>query len=336
MTGQRVLLAGVVSRTHLLYAASWLREQQSLGRTVSDVLVRAPRPFLGRIRVTAEECIEMLSDAVEAPVRVEDVSSAPPASAGGGPDGRVLLCVGAPALRQLLPALRASRSMPRIVVVDEGIGSYGDRATRAAAYRRNGSSWIWSQVRAGVVSAGHRLLTREHWGTYRRTAGGWQLNEAVAAEFRRRLGGEPSAPGLCVLLTQPWPALGVMTEQAYRAHIDEVDRACRDAGLRLAVRPHPADSATSYLGLTVLPHDVPAELDRLVVEADVVLGAASTALLNIAAFYGTRCLRLDAPELAVLDGQLGADQAALLDTFLPAPRLVRDLDLARRRTDPST
>lgn len=321
MTARVVLLTGVVSRTHLLYAASWLREQQRVGRPVREVAVRAPRPFLGELRVTTDECLRVLSEAVAAPVRME--RAAEWTTNGGGPS--ILLCIGAPALRQVFHAVRSGRRVPHVVVVDEGLGSYGDRTTRAAAYRRNGDSPLWSRVRAIAVALGRDRLTHERWATYVRSADRWHVNVAVADEFRRRVAGRPPGPGTAVLLTQPWPALGAMSESAYRSHVEEVARQCDEAGLDLVIRPHPADSVDRYRALRVMTHDLPAELDRGVIEADVVLGAASTALLNLAAFHGTRCVRVRPDELRAMDEQLGADQAAVLDTFLPPPLAPADL-----------
>jgi hypothetical protein len=95
-----------------------------------------------------------------------------------------------------------------------------------------------------------------------------------------------------------------------------VDRATEAAGLALVVKPHPWEPAEVYRGLTVLEGG-PAELERPVVEAELVIGANSTALLNVAAVHGTRVARVVVPQLARLDAALGARQRSLLDAFLP-------------------
>ena len=61
----------------------------------------------------------------------------------------------------------------------------------------------------------------------------------------------------------------------------------------------------------------PAELDRQVVGARLVLGGNSTALLNLAAVHRTPAVRVMVPELAPLDAALGSRQRSLLDAFLP-------------------
>lgn len=312
----RVLVAGVRSRTHLVYAASWLRAQATRGHDTQRVGVLPTGDFLGRPRVSAADSMELLGSATRGAVETDaDVTSV--AAATGAPV--TLLCIGAPALRLILPAITASRRIPRVVVVDEGLGSYGDATTRRAAYRRNGGSRVWSRVRAGAVSLGRRVLTGEEWLTYRETPRGWSLNEDIADEFRHRVTGDPPPPRTAVLLTQPWPQLGVLGEPAYLSHLERVRLACADAGLQLTLRLHPADSAERYAGFQVSSSLRPAEMDRAVIDAAVVLGASSTALLNVAAFYGTRCARVRPPEVATLDGQMGHRQRSLLDAYLPAP-----------------
>lgn len=311
----RVLVAGVRSRTHLVYAASWLRAQATRGHDAEHVGVLPTGDFLGQPRVSAADSTLLLGSATRGTV----VTDAGLASVGSATGARVtLLCIGAPPVRLLLPAIAASRQIPRIVVVDEGLGSYGDTATRRAAYRRNGGSRAWSLVRAGTVSLGRRVLTSEEWLTYDQTHRGWSLNEDVADEFRHRVTGDSPPPRTAVLLTQPWPQLGVIDEPAYLAHLEKVRLACSTAGLHLTLRLHPADAAERYTGFRVATSTSPAEMDRGVIDAAVVMGASSTALLNIAAFYGTRCVRVQPPELAPLEAQLGPRQRSLLDAYLPA------------------
>jgi len=72
-------------------------------------------------------------------------------------------------------------------------------------------------------------------------------------------------------------------------------------------------------------HRGPAELDPDVVGATLVIGATSTALLNIKALYGTRVIRVVAPELTHLDHELSPGQRSLLDAFLPPARPVTTL-----------
>lgn len=74
-----------------------------------------------------------------------------------------------------------------------------------------------------------------------------------------------------------------------------------------------------------MPHSGPAELDPDVAGATVVIGATSSALLNIKALFGTPAIRVVTPELSHLDAQLSARQRSLLDAFLPPARPVAAL-----------
>ena len=96
------------------------------------------------------------------------------------------------------------------------------------------------------------------------------------------------------------------------------------------LRPHPSESPARYRGFALTAGTGPAELDREVTEASVVVGSNSTALLNLAAVHGTRAVRVTAPELAPLEAALTDRQRTLLDTFLPPPVSVDGLPSALR------
>jgi hypothetical protein len=217
-----------------------------------------------------------------------------------------------------------------VVVVDEGIGSFGDVRARREAYRRQGGRGAWPAVRAAVVSTGHHVLTGVHWSLYRRAERGWQVVPEVAEEFRLRVDGSAPVRGVAVYLTQPWPDIGVMSERTYLDHLSAVRDACAREGLALVVRPHPSESPARYRGFVLTAGTGPAELDREVTEASVVVGSNSTALLNLAAVHGTRAVRVTAPELTPLEVALTERQRTLLDTFLPAPVSVDGLPSALR------
>ncbi|MGL5862681.1 MAG: hypothetical protein ACRCY9_15625, partial [Phycicoccus sp.] len=153
----------------------------------------------------------------------------------------------------------------------------------------------------------------------------WRVVPEVAAEFRAGLGGTPAPEGSAVLLTQPWVELGLLPAAGYAAHVDAVARACAARGLQLRVRAHPAEDPGRYSGLDVADGAGPAELDRAVTTASVVLGADSTALLNTAAVHGTPAVRVSVPGLEHLAAGLGARQRRLLDAYLPRPRHPADL-----------
>jgi hypothetical protein len=132
---------------------------------------------------------------------------------------------------------------------------------------------------------------------------------------------------LAVYLTQPWVELGLVTEHAFGEHLRQVAQACADAGLELAVRPHPAERGGRYAVWHELGRDRPAELDPAVLAAAVVIGTDSTALLNLAAVLGRPALRVSLPQLRHLENGLGIRQRALLDTFLPPPVDARRRDV---------
>ncbi|EWT01156.1 hypothetical protein N865_11525 [Intrasporangium oryzae NRRL B-24470] len=331
-TRVRVILSGVRSVTHLVYAASWLRHLLAETTVPVEVVVLDVGAGFGRARVDERQVRDYLPEdprlTVTTEVRREHWEATPGVA-------RVLLSIGAPGTRawgRLVVTGRGRR--PRVVVVDEGIGSFGDRRTRRDAYRRQGGRGPWPAVRAGVVTAAHRLLTDVHWSLYERVDGRWEVVADVAAEFRRRLSGVAADPGSAVYLTQPWPDIGVMSEPAYLAHLAAVRDACAAHGVGLLLRPHPSEDRSRYAGFALSEGTVPAELAREVAEAPVVIGSNSTALLNLAAVHGARAVRVTAPELEPLEAELSERQSTLLDAFLPASVPVAGLRAALDRGHP--
>lgn len=301
-----VVVTGVRSRTHLVYVASYLRTLPA------DATVRYLEggSFLAAT-VSRDDVTEAL------PLPVEFVDSA----AGLVPKGEVTyVAVGAPGLRPLA-ALRRSDPRRRIttVVVDEGLGTYGDWRTRRAAYLRQGGSRVRSTVRAAAIATGIRTLTSLRWPLYRKEAD-WSVFEPVAAEFRRALGPIDPAqyePRRAVLLTQPWVDLGLVRAEDYARHVDALAAQQRTEGRQFVVRPHPAEAPGRYAGYTTLPVGVPAELDPAVVTADLLIGASSTALLNLAALHDRPVLRVLPPGTEALEAALNDDQRSLLARYLP-------------------
>ncbi|MGL5928644.1 MAG: hypothetical protein ACRCY8_06895 [Dermatophilaceae bacterium] len=324
----RVVVAGVRSTTHLVYAASWLRHAADDGarqEIVVDDL--GSRPFLGRDRVDPSDAVRLLS--LDGRLDVRPAGSSVGSSAWWAAEGgeeRVLLSVGAPAtkawarMRAAAPGRR-----PGVVVVDEGLGSYGDWRTRRAAWGRQGVREPWRTVRALALAGAGRVLTDVRWALYAADRRGWRVVPEVAGEFRAWLTGAPASTGTAVLLTQPWVELGLLPADEYAAHVDAVARACATHGLHLRVRAHPAEDVGRYTGFDLADGAGPAELDRAVTTAAVVLGSDSTALLNTAAVHGTPAVRVSVPGLEHLAAGLGARQRRLLDAYLPAPRHPDDL-----------
>lgn len=320
----RVTLSGVRSTTHLVHAASYLRDLAGRGAPAITVDYLGSGRFLGRDNVAQEDARRLLG--VDGLVRVREPRGRERWSARPG-ERRVYLSVGVPGIKPYLRLVAGDPARrPRVVVIDEGIGSYGDWRTRRAAWRRQGGREPWPTVRAGAVSAADRLLTDERWALYEEGADGtWRVVDQVAEEFRRLTRGPGGAAGRAVFLTQPWVDLGLVREASYLSHIEAVAASCDTAGLRLEVRPHPAERAERYAGFDVARGGGPAELDRGVATAVVVLGADSTALLNVAAVHARPALRVGMPELDHLQAGLGPRQRRLLDAFLPPARPPREL-----------
>lgn len=320
----RVTLAGVRSATHLVHAGSYLRHllHRSPGEVVVDYL--GSGSFLGRDNVRPDHVTAFLPDDPRVVVRrPEGDDDANRAGAGGTHPGehRVLLSVGAPGIKPYLRLVAGARTRPEVVVVDEGIGTYGDWRTRRDAWRRQGGREPWPTVRSWAVTGAGHVLTDLRWALYEQVGGSWRVVPEVAAGFAdASVTPAPAASGArAVYLTQPWVELGLVTEDAFRAHLGQVAAACADVGVAFAVRPHPAERGGRYAAWPELARELPAELDPAVVGAGVVLGTDSTALLNLAAVQGRPALRVTLPELQDLECGLGSRQRSLLAAFLPPP-----------------
>src|SRR5262245_24303582 len=204
----RVTLSGVRSVTHLVYAASYVRHL--LDHTHVPVEVGVVSSGSGRVGAAVAPDVVIGTLPTHERLRVTTGVGADHFEVVAG-RFRVLLSIGAPGVRAWTRMVRAGHGRrPHVVVVDEGIGSYGNARTRRAAYQREGGRSWWPWVRAGVVATGHRVLTDIHWSLYRESRGVWAVVPEVAEEFRRRL------PDLseddrtrAVYLTQPWPEIGI-------------------------------------------------------------------------------------------------------------------------------
>lgn len=306
----RVHVAGLASRTHLVYAASYLRHL--LRRTTGPVQVVA-RPsggFRGRNPLTDADVRRGLPrDPLLAPVDAAERAA---------PGTRtVLLSVGVPGIKPWLRLLGAEHRRVWVVVCDEGLGTYGDFATRRAALRREGGAEPKASVIAAARTGADRVLTDQRWRLYAPDGRGWRVEDEVAAEFRRTVTRSGTPRRTAVYLTQPWVELGLISAAGYRRHLDAVGAACTAAGLRLQVRPHPVEDPAHYAGLDLITGPVPAELDARVVDAAVVLGGPSTALLNLAAVHGVPAVWLRLPEAGAVEAGMNGRQRGLFHAFVP-------------------
>ncbi|QGF23573.1 hypothetical protein [Raineyella fluvialis] len=310
-----VTLSGVRNRTHLVHIASYVRHLLATRR--GEIVVRSlgTGGFLGRTTVSDADIASFLP---EDPRLTVVTDPDPRALAPERGVDWVYLAVGAPGIKPWARMVaHQPQHRPRVVVVDEGLGTYGTWRTRRDAWVRQGGGRVWPTVRAAAVSTAVARLTDERWALYLREAGAWRVNELVADEFRRRVPAPDPRADRAVYLAQPWVAMGLWPAADYRAHLRTVGAAVTAAGLDFVIRPHPADPDDLYQDLPVAYGNGPAEMDPDVVSARVALGATSTALLNLAALYGTTAVRVRHPRIAHLDRELGPDQRSLLAQFVP-------------------
>ncbi|SDB80608.1 hypothetical protein GA0111570_102399 [Raineyella antarctica] len=344
-----VTLSGVRSRTHLVHVASYVR--QLLTTRTGALVVRSlgTGGFLGRTTVTAEDVVAFLPDDPRLDVRTDPD---PHTLAPGTDVDWVYLAVGAPGIKPWARMVaHQPLHRPRVVVVDEGLGTYGTWRTRRDAWVRQGGGRVWPTVRALAVTGAGRLLTDERWPLYLHTphpartgpgstagtsaAGGpaWTVNPLVAEEFRRRTPAPATLADRALYLAQPWVAMGVLDAADHRHHLQAVQAAVRAAGLDFVIRPHPADPDGMYEGFPVALGTGPAEMDPDVVGSRVVLGTTSTALVNLAALYGTHAVRIRHEALGHLDDELGPDQRSLLEQYVPRTATAAGLSAAIRALD---
>lgn len=323
----RVVLTGVASVTHLVYAASYLRNMLRHGDFRITLVDTGARAFLGRVNVAPDDVRTILPQ----DPRLEIIRPEGEARWSADPgDARIYLTVGVPGIKPWLSQVRADpRRRPRVVVIDEGIGSYGSFRTRRDAWRRQGGREPWPTVRSLAVTGADLILADERWSLYETDGSGRAyVVDVVAREFRDRVRGRPDPARRAVFLSQPWADMGLVDEGAYLDHIREVRGAVEAAGLAFQLRPHPAERPERYRDLPVMTGRGPAELDAEVVSAAALVGASSTAQLNLAAVHGIPSCRVAPPEVAALDCRLSPLQRALLTTF--ASPLLGTAELQRR------
>lgn len=309
----RVWVSGVRNPTHLVYVASWLRSQPGSAVGVIDA-----GGFIARGLVQHDDVRRWLGGVPGVEVTLTDAPT--------GETPRAYVAVGVAGIKPWL-ALRRANPLARlpVIVVDEGLGSYGTVRSQFAAQVRQGGRPARQAAKVAARSAA-RVLTSTRWSLYRHTDDRWAVNAAVADEFRRV---QPAPSGRVVYLSQPWPALGVTSRERYLGHLHQVQDAVASQGRELIIKPHPAENPRDFTdaGLAVHETRTPAELDPEVIGAHAVLGTQSTALLNLASVHGRPALRVHFGDLDGLEAALSRRQASLLRAFLPPPVGVGDLSL---------
>lgn len=299
----RVTVSGLRTGVHGVYVTSWLRHALAAGACEISIVK------LNSTEHAGAEFDERV--AVEFPdVRVGKEH----------PEGRgrhAFVSIGSPAIAAWT-RFRVSRSAWPLhtVVVDEGIGSYGNVTTRRSALRREGTREPMATVRASARYAAQRVLADERWCLYRFVHGGWQLDDRLAAEFRRvRPSGALS--DCVVFLTQPWVDRGLITESAYLQYLRQIAEEVIRAGVEFRIRPHPTERTSRYSGFHLLRSELPAELDPDVLSARLLLGETSTALLNLAAVHDVPAARVVGPLASLRSIELSRTQESLFGQFVP-------------------
>lgn len=313
--------AGVASRAHLTYGTAWIRRQVQLTGEPLSLRMMGSRTFFGGQEITPDDVAAELEGL---PVDVEGWDGRKPPK-----DARLwMLSTGAVGIKPYLRLRAKTLRLMHVIVLDEGIGTYGNLATRKQAMRRQGVKEPWLSVRAAAVASATEMLTSARWPLHVKEDGVWALNRHIADEFRRRAPSPDRSADRAVFLSQPWPELGVMSEDRYAEHVAEVARAAESAGLEFAVLPHPGEPSARHTRWRVTSDDTLAEFNPVALGARVLLGASSTAMLNLASIHGIPALRVGTPELTQLDHQLAPDQASLLGQYA-APNLTPP-ELGRR------
>lgn len=312
----QVVVTGVQARAHLLHIAAWLRKALEENSEPIHVHYVRSGPFMGKVVHEHHVRAALPRDA-----RVTlEITDTPTWSRPGRKI--VLLCVGAPGIK---PWTRLRKANPvsriRVVVTDEGLGSYGDWRTRRAAWQRQGVPEPWRSVRTAAVSSAVRGLTTERFAMYD-ARHDWALEPHIAQEFRRGIERDRVSDRV-VVLTQPWVEFGVLKQRDYLAFIGEVASVVRSEGARPVIKPHPVEKLEKYSGLQVWSSRQIAERDPRVVRARAVVGGTTTALVNLKALHGVPAARISVPGLEYLDEGLGRQQQQLLEHYLPPVADVR-------------
>lgn len=323
-----LVVTGAKSRTHLVHIAAYVRRllDDSSDATLTLSFVPTGR-FLTAPAVTLDDARAVLPH--DGRLRL----------VGGMPGWRfddgaraVYVSVGAPGLRTLAPLRRANgRRRIRIVVTDEGIGTYGSWATRRDALTRQGIPAANAGAKAALLVVSSRVLTSRRWAAYRRMEDGWSVCPDIADEFRRHTGAvHPGTSSDAIILTQPFVDLALVSEQRYVAYVEQLVESARSVGLEPVVRPHPAENAARYAHLPLMAGRGVAELDPAVVGAAAVIGGPSTALVNLASMHGAHVVWVSEPSLGHLDTDVSQAQREIFATFLGQPAALADVSARLR------
>lgn len=308
---KQLIISGAKSRSHLVYLASYLRTIVGKDDAVTAFFLPLP-PFLHADAVTLEDARAAFPDGLVIKEGLADWSAQ---------DETTYICVGAPGirvLRTLTKAMGRKVSSLRIVVVDEGIGSYGDMRAALAARLRQGEKLPVAALKA-ALGAGLRHVPAQRWATFVKKGEHWGLNAKVVAEFSRYASESEVRSNEAVILTQPFVDMKLTSEEAYLNYVSKLAAAAKENGLRPVVRPHPAERPGRYKDFAVMDDIGTADLDPQVLQAAVCMGGPSTALINVAAMGGVPVVWTSAPGLEFLDTDVSSAQQEIFSTFLGLP-----------------
>jgi len=220
---------------------------------------------------------------------------------------------------------------PRIVLTDEGIGSYASTRMWIASRRLNdpGAQVSWM---AEVRYAGSRLMAwtaeraqpTERRALFTRTRKGLVPVEEIASAYRTAIHASctpivcPAEHPFGMVLTQALSEYGIVSPSVERLALREVVLAMWKAGCGVIVKPHPEEAVGKYSGviaelaaqgpISLADSSQSAEFLYAPWRPDCVVGYGSTGLLTAAALFSIPAL--DASELLrALGGNRGNDQS---------------------------
>jgi hypothetical protein len=180
------------------------------------------------------------------------------------------------------------------VVFDEGVGSYGGLPYKLAAYRRQGHPGFFMCMLFVAIFPLNQYLLRlpilidKDRRLFDIKFGMPKGKKEVIASYKRAFSHNRSSEadmeigGVDVLfLTQPMVSLGLIDVDEYTKLIKHVLCLIEEAGLKLWLKPHPAEDASFYRNLDVrtIELDLPAEALAVMYEPRVMLGFTSTSLI---------------------------------------------------------
>lgn len=314
-----VAISGIRNRTHTVYALSFIRSLILNGEsvTVTDLDGGA---FVGSA-ATATEWTRFVAEHPQ----VESVRSLP--------THRPLdyyVAVGKVGLKPLATIVQSLRRSPRrIVVTDEGLGSYGSTRSRLEALRRERPGRPLSIAVSVIGDLASAAIPATRWPAYRHVDSGWSAVDAVRQEFTRYRSVEwaPSGARPWVgYFTQPWPEVGVGSVAAHVRRAAGLRDLCAACGHDLLIIPHPAEPAGRYADFQVLGSAKPAELEGGLSALRLAVGETSTALLNNAAWFGIPSARVSHGPDAFCGAPVNGEQQSLLRDFLGDPVPVSALE----------